>query len=94
MLGNIGHVGVTHIPHIEDDLVESSNATLEETNARKTGTRAKNYKKLKHKNSPGLSSGGGSSVRGVDMTRTAIKSSSQPGDSTNSIHSKTQQILL
>lgn len=92
MLGNIGHVGVTHIPHIEDDLVESSNATLEETNARKTGTRAKNYKKLKHKNSPGLSSGGGSSVRGVDMTRTAIKSSSQPGDSTNSIHSKTQQI--
>ena len=92
------NVGVIHIPHIEDGLVESSDSTRKEINVRKTGTRSKNYKKLKHKNETSKSTRdlslfgveGTNNALSVKMTRTTIKSSSELGDSTNSIHSKTQ----
>lgn len=92
------NVGVIHIPHIEDGLVESSNSSRKEINVRRTGTRAKNYKKLKHKNETSKSTRDfslfrveGTNALSVKMTtQTTIKSSSELGDSTNSVHSKTQ----
>ena len=98
MLGNMENVGVIHIPHIEDGLVESSNSSRKEINVRRTGTRAKNYKKLKHKNETSKSTRDfslfrveGTNALSVKMTtQTTIKSSSELADSTNSIHSKTQ----
>ena len=85
-------VGVTHIPIIEDAVVESSNK------ARRTGpgSRAKNYKKFKHKNETSKSAGDlnlfvvGGTKRALSAKMTTIKSSSELADSTNSIQSKTQ----
>ena len=87
-------VGVTHIPIIKDALAEGESSDK----PRRTGpgSRAKNYKKFKHKNQTSKSAGdvnlliAGGTKKVLSAEMTTIKSSSELADSTNSIQSKTQ----
>ena len=87
-------VGVTHIPLTEDAAVEVESSN--QTRRRGPGSRAKNYKKFKHKNETSKSAGDlslfavGGTEEAVRAKMTTIKSSSELADSTNSIQSKTQ----
>ena len=87
-------VGATISPLTEEAALEVESSSL----ARRTGpgSRAKNYKKFKHKNETNKSAGdlklfvdGGTKEAG-SAKMTTIKSSSELADSTNSIQSKTQ----
>ena len=87
-------VGVTHIPIIKDALAEGESSDK----PRRTGpgSRAKNYKKFKHKNETSKSARDlnifvdGGTEKALSAKMTTIKSSSEFADSTNSIQSKTQ----
>ena len=87
-------VGVTISPLSQHAALEVDSSSQ----ARRTGpgSRAKNYKKFKHKNETRKSVGdltlfvGGGTKETVSAKMTTIKSSSEPADSTNSIQSKTQ----
>ena len=87
-------VGVTHIPLMEDAAVEVESSNK----ARRTGpgSRAKNYKKFKHKNETSKSAGDltlfvvGGTKEPPSGKMTTDQSSSELADSTNSIQSKTQ----
>ena len=92
--GNMEGVGVTHIPLTEDAAVEVESSN--QTRRRGPGSRAKNYKKFKHKNETSKSAGDltlfvvGGTKEPPSAKMTTVQSSSELADSTNSIQSKTQ----